>query len=212
MNMYLPAIIKETSNGYFSVSLMDELMSNREIYCLGEINAESAGALILQLKYLERQDADSEITMYISSPGGEVSSGLAIYDIMQTVSCPIKTVCVGTAASFGAVLFAAGNKREMLPHSKLMIHDPLIAGTGFTGSATSISEKVGNLMKTRDVIGEILSRHTKRTLDEIYEKTAKDTWFTAEEAIAFGLADAIVEGGEGKVIKEVKKNSKEKAA
>lgn len=209
MNTYLPAIIKETSNGYFSVSLVDELMANREIYCLGEINSDSASNLILQLKYLERQDETSEITMYISSPGGEVSSGLAIYDTMQTIRCPIRTVCVGTAASFGAVLFAAGDKREMLPHSRLMIHDPLVGGSGFSGSATAISEKVEDLMKTRETLGKILSCHTNKTLEEIYEKTVKDTWFTAEEAIAFGLADAVVKEAEEKQ-KTTNMNSTEK--
>ena len=184
---YIPGIIKETSNGYFSLSLMDELMSNREIYCLGEINQESAGALILQLKYLERQDSEKEITMYISSPGGEVASGLAIYDIMHSIKCPIRTVCMGTAASFGAVLFAAGQRREMLPHSRLMIHDPLIAGNGITGSATSLAERVGDLMKNRKILGTLL-----------YSKTAKDTWFTAEEAVDFGLADSIIQLEQGK--------------
>ena len=193
MTTYTPGIIKETSNGYFSISLMDELMSNREIYCLGEINQESAGALILQLKYLERQDSEKEITMYISSPGGEVSSGFAIYDTMKSVKCPIRTVCMGTAASFGAVLFAAGDTREMLPHSRLMIHDPLIAGNGLTGRAVSLSEKVEDLMKNRQILGGLLAAETGRTIDEIYEKTAKDTWFTAEEAIRFGLADSAIQ-------------------
>ena len=145
------------------------------------------------MKYLERQDAEAEITMYISSPGGEVSSGLAVYDVMQSIQCPIRTVCMGTAASFGAFLFAAGNTREMLPHSKLMIHDPLIAGNGITGSATLLSERVEGLMKTRELVAGLMSKHTGRTVDEIYEKTAKDTWFTAEEAIAFGLADNVIQ-------------------
>lgn len=193
MNTYVPAIIKETSNGYFSLPLLDELLSKREIYCLGEINQGSASSLILQLKYLERQDAEAEITMYISSPGGEVSSGLAIYDVMQSIHCPIRTVCMGTAASFGAFLFASGDAREMLPHSRLMIHDPLIAGKGITGSATLLSERVEDLMKTRELIAGLMAKHTGRTMEEIYEKTAKDTWFTAEEAIAFGLADKVIQ-------------------
>ena len=98
--------------------------------------------------------------MYISSPGGEVASGLAIYDIMHSIKCPIRTVCMGTAASFGAVLFAAGQRREMLPHSRLMIHDPLIAGNGITGSATSLAERVGDLMKNRKILGTLLAKNT----------------------------------------------------
>lgn len=123
MNPYnMPQIIKETSDGYFHLSVLDDLLSQREIYCLGEIDADSAGSLILQLQYLAAQDPEAEITLYINSPGGSVADGLALYDIMQTIPCPIRTVCMGTAASFGALLFTAGDTREIFPHSK--INDP----------------------------------------------------------------------------------------
>lgn len=142
MNPYnMPQIIKETSDGYFHLSVLDDLLSQREIYCLGEIDADSAGSLILQLQYLAAQDPEAEITLYINSPGGSVADGLALYDIMQTIPCPIRTVCMGTAASFGALLFTAGDTREIFPHSKIMIHDPLIAGQGLTGSATLLHTK-----------------------------------------------------------------------
>lgn len=193
-NMYtMPAIIKETSNGYFQLSLLDELLAKREIYCLGEINADSTSSLILQFRYLEQQNPKEEIKLYINSPGGAVADGLALYDFMQNISCPIHTICMGTAASFGALLFAAGDKREILPHSKVMIHDPLIAGSGLTGSATLLHTKIESLMKTRETLAGIFAKHTGRTLEEIYEKTAQDTWFNAEEAIAFGLADNILQ-------------------
>lgn len=193
MNTYqTPSIIKETSNGYFQLSLLDELLSKREIYCLGEINENSASSLILQLKYLEQVDPKEEITFYINSPGGSVADGLALYDIMQNLSCPIHTICMGTAASFGAILFIAGNKREILPHSKIMIHDPLIAGNGLTGSATLLHTKIDSLMETRSILANIIAKHTDKTIEEIYEKTATDTWFTAKEAIEFGLADNII--------------------
>lgn len=193
MNPYnMPAIIKETSNGYFQLSLMDELMAKREIYCLGEINMDSVSSLILQFRYLEQQDPDAEITLFINSPGGAVADGLALYDIMQNISCPIRTVCMGTAASFGALLFLSGDKREILPHSKIMIHDPLIAGNGLTGSATLLNTKIDALMKTRETLAGIIAKHTGKTMEEIYEKTAQDTWFSADEAIAFGLADRIL--------------------
>lgn len=188
----MPQIIKETSNGYFHLSLLDDLLSRREIYCLDEINGDSAGSLILQLQYLEALDPEAPITLYINSPGGAVADGLAIYDVMQTISCPIHTVCMGTAASFGALLFAAGDTRDIFPHSKVMIHDPLIAGQGLTGSATLLHTKIESLMETRQTLAEIFAHHTGRTLDEIYEKTAKDTWFTALEALEFGLADNII--------------------
>lgn len=199
MNPYnMPQIIKETSDGYFHLSVLDDLLSQREIYCLGEIDADSAGSLILQLQYLAAQDPEAEITLYINSPGGSVADGLALYDIMQTIPCPIRTVCMGTAASFGALLFTAGDTREIFPHSKIMIHDPLIAGQGLTGSATLLHTKIDSLMETRQILGELLARHTGKTLEEIYEKTAQDTWFTASEAVDYGLADTIIQTAETK--------------
>ena len=128
--------------------------------------------------------------MFINSPGGEVDSGLALYDVMKGISCPIRTVCLGIAASMGALLFTAGDKREILPHGRVMIHDPLISSTG--GSALHLQEVSRNLLKTREELCSILARHTGRTLKEIYKKTAQDTWFSAEEAVAFGLADRII--------------------
>ncbi len=205
MNTYpTPAIIKETSNGYFQLSLLDELLSKREIYCLGEINSNSTSSLILQLKYLEQVDPDAEITLYINSPGGSVADGLALYDIMQNLSCPIHTICMGTAASFGAILFLSGDKREILPHSKIMIHDPLIAGSGLTGSATLLHTQIDSLMETREILANIIAKHTKKTIEEIYEKTATDTWFNATQAIEFGLADNIITNK-----KEEKENTNE---
>ena len=193
MNPYnMPQIIKETSDGYFHLSVLDDLLSQREIYCLGEIDADSAGSLILQLQYLAAQDPEAEITLY---------------DIMQTIPCPIRTVCMGTAASFGALLFTAGDTREIFPHSKIMIHDPLIAGQGLTGSATLLHTKIDSLMETRQILGELLARHTGKTLEEIYEKTAQDTWFTASEAVDYGLADTIIQTAE---TKSTTKSSEEK--
>lgn len=131
MNTYTtPNIIRETSNGPFLCTLQDEMMHHREIECLGQIDADSVYGLTRQLRHLQRMDPEAEITMYISSPGGEVSSGLALYDVMKAVSCPIRTVCIGTAASMGAVLFVAGDRRDILPHGRVMIHDPLISGDG----------------------------------------------------------------------------------
>lgn len=131
MNTYTtPNIIRETSNGPFLCTLQDEMMHHREIEYLGQIDADSVYGLTRQLRHLQRMDPEAEITMYISSPGGEVSSGLALYDVMKAVSCPIRTVCIGTAASMGAVLFVAGDRRDILPHGRVMIHDPLISGDG----------------------------------------------------------------------------------
>lgn len=193
MNPYLmtPSIIKESSEGTTYCPIQDELFTNkRSIEVVGEINRESVYSLILQLRYLQQADPEKEITMYINSPGGSVSDGLALYDVMQAISCKIRTVCVGMAASMGALLFAAGNKREMLPHAEIMIHDPLT--TGIQGSALSVEEESRRLMKIRQTTAEILAKHTGHTINEIYEKTKTDTYFTAGEAVEFGLADRII--------------------
>lgn len=191
MYVITPNIIKETSSGLFFYRIQDDMLANREIECAGEINADSVNSLIRQIRHLARQDPDGEICIYINSPGGEVSSGLALYDVMEAVKCPIRTVCVGTAASMAAVLFAAGDRRDMLPHASVMIHDPLIhACPG--GSALRLKSLSDSLMQTREDIARLLAERTGRTLDEIYEKTAEDTWFTAQEAVDFGLADRII--------------------
>lgn len=190
--MNKPMIVKETYNGVSCYNIQDEMLIRREIECVGEINSESVNSLISQIRYLNYQDSDKEITMYINSPGGEVSSGLALYDVMKAVKCPIHTVCVGTAASMGALLFASGNQRDILPHGRVMIHDPLIAG-GIGGNALSIKCISDDLMRTREITGNILAEHTGKTLAEIFEKTAMDSYFYADEAVKFGLADRIIE-------------------
>lgn len=186
-----PNIIKETNRGYDSYRIIDEMLSNREIQCVGEINADSVYSLIMQLQHLYREDPEAEITMYINSPGGEVNSGLALYDIMQAIKAPIRTVCVGMAASMASILFAAGDRREILPHAAVMIHDPLIPG-GVGGSALRIRSLSDDLMRTRTLIAEILAKHTGKSVEEIYEKTATDTFFYGEDAVAYGLADNVI--------------------
>lgn len=185
-----PRIIRETSSGYFFYSIQDEMLSRREIECTGEINAESVNSLISQIRYLARENPTEEITIYINSPGGNVDSGLALYDVMKAVKCPIRTVCVGTAASMSAILFASGDRREILPHAQIMIHDPLIRNTG--GSALQLKCISDDLIRTREILCSILATHTGRTLEEIYEKTAADSYFYAEDAVAFGLADRVI--------------------
>ena len=189
--MSTPNIVRETSSGYFSCTIQDEMLKSREIECVGEINPETVYELTRQLRFLQREDPAAEITMYINSPGGEVNSGLALYDAMQAVSCPIRTVCMGSAASMGAVIFAAGDMREIFPHGRVMIHDPLIRG-GVGGSALQLQSVSKDLLKTREVLCTILAERTGRSQKEIYKKTAKDTWFVAQEAVKFGLADRVV--------------------
>lgn len=193
MNPYLttPHIIRETAEGTTYCSIQDELFSvHRSVEVVGEITRESVYSLILQLRYLCHADPEKEVTMYINSPGGSVCDGLALYDVMAAVSCPIRTVCVGMAASMGALLFAAGDKREMLPHAEVMIHDPLV--NGISGSALSIEESSRRLMNIRQITAKILSRHTGHTMEEVYEKTKQDSYFSAQEAVAWHLADRII--------------------
>ena len=127
MSYYIPAIIRETSEGTARIPIADTMFQRREIWLTGEITSEVADAVIAQILHLDAEDPDAEITLYIDSPGGSVTAGLAIYDVMQAVSADIHTVCIGTAASMAAVLFAAGDRREILRHGEVMIHDPLVS-------------------------------------------------------------------------------------
>lgn len=191
MTMYLPGVLRETSEGLNRIEIQDILFQRREIQCTGSITTESASVLSLQLRYLQQEAPGQEITLFINSPGGEVDSGLAIYDTMRAIGCPIRTVCTGTAASMAAILFLSGDKREMLPHSKVMIHDPLIPG-GVGGSALTVDAVARNLMQARQTIADIIARHTGKTLEEVLAKTASDSYFDAQEAIDWGLADRII--------------------
>lgn len=191
INFSSPRVIKESSTGYSFAEIRDEMFRAREIECVGEINDESVYSLCRQLRQLQREDPNQEITMFINSPGGEVGSGLALYDVMVGLTCPIRTVCFGTAASMGSILFMAGTQRDILPHGRVMIHDPLRMMSGRV-SALQMEEESRQLMQTREILCKILSERTGRTLEEIYEKTKCDTYFDAEEAVAFGLADRII--------------------
>ncbi len=185
-----PGIVKESSRGYDRFSILDDMLLDRKINCVMEINEDTVNSLIMQILYLEKQDPAAEITVYINSPGGSVQDGLALYDVMQAVSCPIRTICIGIAASMASILFAAGDRRQMLAHSRVMIHDPRIFKTG--GTALELQTISENLMKTRAVTAEILSKHTGRSAEEILEKTRTDSYFSADEAVGFGLADEII--------------------
>lgn len=193
MNAYnTPSILRETSGGISAHSIVDEMLQDREIELVGEIDADMVNSLIRQLRHLQKVDRNGEITLFINSPGGEVSSGLALYDVMQAISCPIRTVCLGMAASMGALLFIAGDQRDMLPHSRVMIHDPLVAG-GIGGSALSVKARADNLMRIREITAQVIARHTGKPLEEVYRLTANDTYFEAHEAVESGLADRVIE-------------------
>ena len=191
-----PHVIRETASGYLTVSLTDEAFARREIELVGTIDRPTAMAVIRQMRHLAAQDATAPVTLLINSGGGEVVSGLAIYDTMQTLPCPVHTLCVGEAASMAAVLLTAGERggRFILPNAYVMIHDPLIAGLG--GSALSVEAVTSRLMQTRQNVAEIMARHTQRTVEEILEKTARDSYFDAPGAVQFGLVDSVIESWE----------------
>lgn len=186
-------IMKETVRGVDVVRIEDELLQNREIFLVEDVNPTSSNELIKQLMYLERESTEDEITIYINSPGGEVISGLAVYDFISMMKAPVRTVCIGTAASMGAILFLAGDKRQMLPHTRLMIHDPSYSHNDIGGRKPhEIQHELDKLNETREALANIIATKTGKTIEEIYEVTAADTYYSAEEAIDFGLATEVL--------------------
>lgn len=189
----MPNLIKETVRGMESFTPEDLLFSNREIFLTTEVDSDTSNQLIKQLMILEKQNQTEEITIYINSPGGEVVSGLAVYDYIQLMKAPVRTVCIGTAASMGAILFLAGDKREMLLHTRLMIHDPAYGGGDMAGKKPhELQMYVDKLKQSQEIIAGIIAEKTGRTLEEIYEKTREDSYFNAGEAIDYGLATGVM--------------------
>ena len=191
MYMYEPAIIKESSEGMSRYSVLDAMFQRREIQCIGTVDADMVNSLITQIRYLAAEATNEEITMFINSPGGSVPDGIALLDVMAAVPCPIRTVCVGTAASMASLLFVCGDTRDMLEHSHLMIHDPLVQN--LSGSALKIDVASKNLLKTRETIGKIYAKVSGKTLEEIYAITCEDTLLDAEAALQRGFADRVID-------------------
>lgn len=187
----IPDIIRETSNGYALITVADEMLANREVAVLGEVNARSAYAVCQQLRHLERADPSGEVTVFVDSPGGSVSAGLAICDVMRDIACPVRAVCMDTAASMGAIVFCSASRSEMYPHSKLLIHDPLI-GANPGATALQLQEQSRSLMESREILCQILAEKAGLTLEEVYEMTSTDTWLSAGRAVELGFADGIV--------------------
>ncbi|MCR4839197.1 MAG: ATP-dependent Clp protease proteolytic subunit [Eubacterium sp.] len=185
-------ILKESSRGIDSYSPESMLLQERILFFTEEVNPSSADALIEYLLFLDKDEPGQEITLCINSPGGEVVSGLAVYDTIQMLKSPVRTICIGTAASMGAILFLAGTRREMLPHTKLMIHDPLLAGLAQPQMALQLRKQADQLMETRDVLGKVISEKSGLPLEKVYEMTAEDCFLTAEKAVELGLATEII--------------------
>ena len=187
----MPNVLKESARGIECIGIDDELFDNREIFLTDAIDSKSSAELIKQLMYLEKQ-GDNEITLYINSPGGEVISGLAVYDYISAMKAPVRTVCIGAAASMGAIIFLAGQKRQMLHHTRLMIHDPSFSHNDIGGKKPhEIQYELDKLNEAREALAKIVAEKTGKGVDEIYKLTADDTYYNAEEAVEFGLATEI---------------------
>ena len=187
-------IESKTAKGIYTVPIESRLLNARSVFLTSEIHYESIIETVKQIMYLRTEDEKRPIDLYISSQGGEVVAGLVLYDMLTGITdTPIRTICLGMAYSMGAVLLAAGNKgsRYILPHSKVMIHEPLLSG-GVSGSTTSIKSIADSMLETRKLINGIMSKHTGKTIKQIEKATSYDHYFTAKEAVDFGLADKIV--------------------
>ena len=189
-NMLVPMVVEQTNRGERSYDIYSRLLEDRIIFVNGEINDQTANLIIAQLIYLEGKDPDKDIMMYINSPGGSVVAGLAIYDTMNYIKCDVCTICVGMAASMGAVLLSSGakGKRFALPNSEIMIHQPL---GGFQGQASDIKIHADHIMKTRKLLNKILSENSGADIEKIERDTDRDNYMSAEEAKKYGLVDKI---------------------
>ena len=177
-----------------SYDIFSRLLKDRIIYLGEDVNPTTSSLIVAQMLFLESEDPDKEIYFYINSPGGSITDGMAIVDTMNYIKCPVETVCVGLAASMGAVLLTAGEKgkRFAMPNSEIMIHQPLIGGGGLQGQATEIKIHADHLVRTREKLNKFLSERTGKPLDVIEKDTERDNYMTAEEALEYGLIDGIM--------------------
>lgn len=187
----IPIVVEQTGRGERSYDIYSRLLKDRIIFIGGNIDDDMGNVVIAQLLFLQNENADADIRIYINSPGGLVTSGLAIYDTMQFVGCDVATYCLGQAASMAAVLLAGGTKgkRLILPNSRILIHQPL---GGARGTATDISIQAEEILRMRQRLNEILAHHTGQPLDRIEEDVDRDRFMGAEEAVEYGLADQII--------------------
>ena len=188
----VPMVIEQTSRGERSYDIYSRLLNDRIVFLGDEVNSATASLVVAQLLYLEAQDPDKDISLYINSPGGEITSGMAIYDTMNFIKCDVSTTCIGMAASMAAFLLAAGakGKRYALPNSEIMIHQPL---GGMQGQATDIKIHADRIIKTKQTLNQILADRTGKTLAQIEADTERDHFLGADEALAYGLIDKVID-------------------
>ena len=189
----VPMVVEQTNHGERSFDIYSRLLNDRIVFLSDEVNDVTASLVVAQLLYLEAQDPDKDISLYINSPGGSITSGMAIYDTMNYIKCDVSTVCIGMAASMGAFLLAAGTKgkRFALPNSEIMIHQPLISG-GLTGQTTDIKIYSDHLVATREKMNRILSERTGKSYEQVCADTERDNFMTAQQACDYGLVDKVI--------------------
>ncbi|MBS6445121.1 MAG: ATP-dependent Clp protease proteolytic subunit [Ruminococcus sp.] len=194
MAMYVPHVVEHTSRGDVSYDLYSRLLNDRIIVLFDQVTDDSASLVVSQLLYLESQDSEKDINLYINSPGGSITAGMAIYDTMNYVKCDVSTICMGMAASMGAFLLSSGakGKRFALPNSEIMIHQPLIGGGGLSGQCTDIKIHSDHLVRTREKLNEILAQNTGKPLEIIQQDTERDNFLTAQQAMEYGLVDKVI--------------------
>ena len=187
----VPHVIKQTNNGERGYDLLSRLLEDRVVMLCDEVNSDTAQIIIAELLFLESENPDKDITMYINSPGGSVSAGLAIYDTMNFIKPDVSTVCMGTAASMGAFLLSGGakGKRFILPNAEVMIHQPL---GGMQGQATEMEIAMKHMAKTKETLTKYLAQHTGQPYEKVLADTDRDNWLSAQEALDYGLVDKII--------------------
>ena len=188
----VPYVVEQTGNGERSMDIFSRLLNDRIIVLSDEVNSQTASLVVAQLLFLEGQDNEKDINLYINSPGGSVTDGMAIYDTMQYIKCDVSTICIGMAASMGAFLLSSGTKgkRICLPNAEVMIHQPL----GQTkGQATEIEIAANHILKTDRQLNSILAANCGKTVEEVTADTERDNWLSAEEALAYGLVDKVID-------------------
>lgn len=190
-NALVPMVVEQTNRGERSYDIFSRLLNDRIIFLSDEVNDTTASLVVAQMLFLEAADPDKDISFYINSPGGSVTAGMAIYDTMQFIKCDVSTICIGMAASMGAFLLSAGTKgkRFALPHSEVMIHQPL---GGARGQASDIQIQAEQILKTKATLNRILAENTGKPLEVIERDTDRDNYMTAEEAMAYGLVDRVL--------------------
>jgi ATP-dependent Clp protease protease subunit len=191
VSYFVPYVVEQSGNGERSYDIYSRLLKDRIIMLTGEINDTVASSVVAQLLFLESEDPDKDIYLYINSPGGVVTAGMAIYDTMQYIKPDVSTICVGQAASMGSLLLTAGakGKRFALPNARIMIHQPL---GGARGQSTDIQIQAQEMQRTRDMINKVLANHTGQDLDKINTDTERDNFMSAEEAVTYGLVDKVI--------------------